>query len=92
EIQAYDAPHPTAQYKVGPRIFPELVPTNTTFPGVVYMAIGMKDPVIGVAPMHSMSKIFPGKIFVEEVEEAGHFVQEWDNAMRFFGGSLKGKL
>ncbi|PRP77855.1 haloalkane dehalogenase, partial [Planoprotostelium fungivorum] len=77
EIQAYDAPHPTALYKVGPRIFPELVPTDTTFPGVVYMAIGMKDPVIGVAPMHSMSKIFPGKIFVEEVEEAGHFVQEW---------------
>jgi len=32
EIQAYDAPFPTDEYKAGARIFPSLVPTSTSDP------------------------------------------------------------
>jgi len=45
--------------------------------GESFMAIGMKDPVLGPPAMkvlHSMIRNCPDPL---EVEEAGHFVQEW---------------
>ena len=41
------------------------------------MAIGMKDPVLGEAPMRSLQKTVRGCPAPMEVVEGGHFVQEW---------------
>jgi haloalkane dehalogenase len=45
--------------------------------GQSFMAIGMKDPVLGEAPMRSLQKAIRGCPPPLEVAEGGHFVQEW---------------
>jgi haloalkane dehalogenase len=45
--------------------------------GESFMAIGMKDPVLGEAPMRSLQQQIRGCPPPMEVAEAGHFVQEW---------------
>ena len=45
--------------------------------GDSFMAIGMKDPVLGEAPMRSLQKIICGCPEPMEVAEGGHFLQEW---------------
>ncbi len=45
--------------------------------GETFMAIGMKDPVLGAPVMHNLRKIIRGCPEPFQVEEAGHFVQEW---------------
>ncbi len=45
--------------------------------GQSFMAIGMKDPVLGEAPMRSLQKMIRGCPAPLEVAEGGHFVQEW---------------
>ena len=45
--------------------------------GETFMAIGMKDPVLGAPVMHNLRKIIRGCPEPFEVQEAGHFVQEW---------------
>ena len=45
--------------------------------GESFMAIGMKDPVLGEAPMRSLQQQIRGCPSPMEVAEAGHFVQEW---------------
>jgi haloalkane dehalogenase len=45
--------------------------------GESFMAIGMKDPVLGEAPMRSLQKTIRGCPVPMEVPEGGHFVQEW---------------
>lgn len=93
EIAAYDAPFPSADYKAGVRIFPELVMTDPgmegigtsekalrywqNFDGPVFMAIGMKDPVLGPPTMMAMHKLFKTSPPPLEIADGGHFVQEW---------------
>ena len=45
--------------------------------GESFMAIGMKDPVLGEAPMRSLQRTIRGCPEPVEVAEGGHFVQEW---------------
>lgn len=43
----------------------------------IFMAIGMKDPVLGPPVMRNMAKMWKNGCFWTEVAEGGHFVQEW---------------
>jgi len=43
----------------------------------VFMAVGMKDPVLGPPVMRNMSKMWKNGCYWMEVAEGGHFVQEW---------------
>ena len=45
--------------------------------GDSFMAIGMQDPVLGPAAMHSLHRLIRNCPPPLEVPEAGHFVQEW---------------
>jgi haloalkane dehalogenase len=45
--------------------------------GQSFMAIGMRDPVLGPAAMQSLHGVIRGCPPPLEVPEAGHFVQEW---------------
>ena len=45
--------------------------------GQSFMAIGMKDPVLGEVPMRSLQRLIRGCPEPMEVAEGGHFVQEW---------------
>lgn len=45
--------------------------------GETFMAIGMKDPILGPPVMRELAKIIRGCPEPFEVHEAGHFVQEW---------------
>jgi pimeloyl-ACP methyl ester carboxylesterase len=45
--------------------------------GDSFMAIGMKDPVLGEVPMRALQKTIRGCPSPMEVAEAGHFVPEW---------------
>jgi pimeloyl-ACP methyl ester carboxylesterase len=47
------------------------------FDGPSLMAIGMEDPVLGPAVMNRIHPLIRGCPDPIEVEEAGHFVQEW---------------
>lgn len=58
--------------------------------GESFMAIGMKDPVLGAAPMQALQKNIRNCPPPMEVVEGGHFVQEWGApiaraALRHFG-------
>jgi pimeloyl-ACP methyl ester carboxylesterase len=50
---------------------------RTEWAGRTFMAIGMKDPVLGPPVMRAMAKIIRGCPPPLEVAEGGHFVQEW---------------
>lgn len=45
--------------------------------GSTFMAIGMRDPVLGAPVMHALRKIIKGCPEPFEMPDAGHFVQEW---------------
>jgi haloalkane dehalogenase len=45
--------------------------------GQSFMAIGMKDPVLGAPVMHELRELIRGCPAAMEVEQAGHFVPEW---------------
>ncbi|WP_367180972.1 haloalkane dehalogenase [uncultured Piscinibacter sp.] len=45
--------------------------------GASFMAIGMKDPVLGEVPMRALQAVIRGCPAPMEVAEGGHFVQEW---------------
>lgn len=93
EIAAYDAPFPSADYKAGARIFPQLVMTDpgmegietskkavefwSNFAGKSFMAIGMADPVLGPHAMNALRKLIKGCPAPMEIVDGGHFVQEW---------------
>jgi haloalkane dehalogenase len=58
--------------------------------GDSFMAIGMKDPVLGEAPMRALQKDIRNCPAPHEVADGGHFVQEWgapiaQAALRHFG-------
>ena len=45
--------------------------------GQAFMAIGMKDPVLGPSVMHGLRKLIHGCPAPYEHADAGHFAQEW---------------
>lgn len=93
EIDAYDAPFPSSDYKAGVRTFPSLVMTEpgmdgietskkaiafwNAFAGKSFMAIGMADPVLGPQTMLDLRKHIKGCPPPLEIKDGGHFVQEW---------------
>ncbi len=93
EAMAYEAPFPSAEYKAGVRMFPQLVPTDPEMDGVAvsrkaldwweefdghsFMAIGMQDPVLGAEVMGRVHRHINGCPPPLHVEEGGHFLQEW---------------
>ena len=50
---------------------------NTRWSGASFMAIGMKDPVLGPPVMSALQRHIRGCPAPLEIPEAGHFVQEW---------------
>jgi len=50
---------------------------STHWSGASFMAIGMKDPVLGPAVMTALHRQVRGCPAPMEIPEAGHFVQEW---------------
>lgn len=63
---------------------------STQWQGQSFMAIGMQDPVLGPPVMHMMAKMIRNCPAPLEVDEAGHFVQEWGGpianaALKHFG-------
>ncbi|MEO1574830.1 MAG: haloalkane dehalogenase [Pseudomonadota bacterium] len=91
EAAAYAAPFPTREHKAGVYKFPQLVGTDeygievsreaaqfwsTQWSGDTFMAVGMKDPMLGPPAMAQMRKLIRGCPAPLEVADAGHFVQE----------------
>jgi len=63
---------------------------NEEWQGKSFMAIGMKDPVLGPPAMKMLAGIIKGCPEPMEIAEGGHFVQEWGNeiapaALKHFG-------
>src|SRR5216683_1873100 len=50
---------------------------NTEWSGRTYMAVGMKDPVLGPPAMAYLQKQIRNAPASIELKDAGHFVQEW---------------
>jgi len=50
---------------------------NTEWSGATFMAIGMKDPVLGPSVMSYLKNVIRNCPEPYEVEHAGHFIQEW---------------
>ncbi|MFW9872877.1 MAG: haloalkane dehalogenase [Candidatus Thorarchaeota archaeon] len=49
--------------------------------GECFMAIGMVDPVLGPPMMEILRGMIPGCLEPLEIQEAGHFVQEWGDSV-----------
>lgn len=93
EAQAYAAPFPDASYQAGVRKMPKMVANpeqacidisaaavpfwSTQWDGETFMAIGMKDEMLGPVVMNHMQALIKGCPAPFEVSEAGHFVQEF---------------
>ena len=93
EAKAYAAPFPDSSYQAGVRKFPKIVanPDQTCieisskafsfwrneWDGESFMAIGMKDKMLGPEIMNFMHTVIRGCPEPLEVPEAGHFVQEF---------------
>jgi len=50
---------------------------RTEWAGKTFMAVGMKDPVLGPAVMRAMAKTIRNCPPPYEFAEGGHFLQEW---------------
>ena len=106
EANAYAAPFPTTEYQAGVRKFPKIVanpdPTcieisskafkywGTDWHGESFMAIGMKDEMLGPRTMQFMNSVIKNCPPPIEIVEAGHFVQEFGQevaiaALKHFG-------
>ncbi len=93
EAQAYAAPFPDASYQAGVRKMPKMVANpdqacidistaavpfwSAQWDGETFMAIGMKDEMLGPIVMNHMQALIKGCPAPLEVSEAGHFVQEF---------------
>jgi pimeloyl-ACP methyl ester carboxylesterase len=63
---------------------------KTAWSGESFMAVGMKDPVLGPPVMKGLRKLIQGCPEPLEMDDAGHFVQEWGDivarkALEHFG-------
>ena len=54
---------------------------ESTWSGQCFMAVGVKDPVLGPPVMHSLHRHIRGAEPMFEVPEAGHFVPEWGESI-----------
>jgi haloalkane dehalogenase len=96
EVAAYDAPFPDRRFQAGARTFPDLAMVEPEMEGVAeaqaaqafwaeewsgqsFMAIGVKDP--DVATMQALRQHIRGCPEALMLEDAGHFVQEWGEAV-----------
>ena len=57
----------------------------------VFMACGMRDPVLGPKVMEGLARVWKNGCYYAEVQEGGHFLQEWGEevaklAIRVFEG------
>lgn len=93
EAEAYAAPFPDVSYQAGVRKFPKIVADpdpaciaisskafvfwQQQWQGESFMAIGMKDEMLGPPVMHFMKETINGCPEPMEVPDAGHFVQEF---------------
>lgn len=59
---------------------------ETEWDGRAVIAVGMRDPVMGAPAMRRLQKIIRGRPPMLELEDAGHFVQEWGE--RVVAGAL----
>jgi haloalkane dehalogenase len=91
-MAAYDAPFPEPGSKAGALAFPEQVPTEPEHPNTApLMAVrealkswgkptlvlfGDSDPIFRPEVANAISRLIPGALPAETVENAGHFVQE----------------
>ncbi|WED20815.1 haloalkane dehalogenase [Vibrio sp. JC009] len=106
EARAYAAPFPDASYQAGVRKMPKMVANpeqtcrdisskaipfwSTQWEGESFMAIGMKDGMLGPAVMNNMQSLIKNCPQPMEINEAGHFVQEFGEevaiaALKHFG-------
>lgn len=92
EARAYAAPFPDATYQAAVRKLPKMVANpdkacieissaavpfwSAEWEGQTFMAIGMKDKMLGPVVMNHMQALIKGCPAPMEVPEAGHFVQE----------------
>ena len=91
EAAAYAAPFPSREYKAGVYKFPKLVGTDeygiqvsrkaaefwsAEWSGDTFMAVGMKDEMLGPPVMAHMQQMIKGCPPPLEIDDAGHFVQE----------------
>ncbi len=91
EAAAYAAPFPSREYKAGVYKFPKLVGTDeygiqisrkaaefwsAEWSGDTFMAVGMKDEMLGPPVMAHMQQMINGCPPPLEIDDAGHFVQE----------------
>lgn len=97
EARAYAAPFPDGSYQAGVRKFPKIVANpdkacidissqafsfwKEQWQGDSFMAIGMKDEMLGPPVMHFMKDTINGCPEPMEVPGAGHFVQEFGDAV-----------
>ena len=93
EASAYAVPFPNADFKAGVRKFPKMISAPTRrcleisssaagfwrnqWAGESFMAIGMKDPMLGPDVMYPMRDLIRGCPDPLESQDAGHFVQEF---------------
>ena len=49
--------------------------------GKTFMALGMQDPVLGPPVMKGLRKLIQGCPEPLEIDDAGHFVQEWGDVV-----------
>lgn len=93
EARAYATPFPDASYQAGVRKMPKMVANpvsvcveissaaasfwNTQWEGETFMAIGMKDKMLGPVVMNFMQGLIKNCPAPMRVAQAGHFVQEF---------------
>lgn len=60
----------------------------------IFMAVGLKDPVLGPDVMNELAKTWKNGCYYHEVAEGGHFTQEWGENIARLAIELfeKGKL
>ena len=91
-VAGYDAPFPTGESKAGVLAFPEHVPTEPEHPNTAplmairealkswekptHVLFGDSDPIFRPEVAGAISRLIPGALPAELVENAGHFVQE----------------
>jgi tRNA(adenine34) deaminase len=104
ECAAYDAPFPDAGHRAATRAFPAMVPDGPTptapksragarLPGAAWqgqamMAVGARDPVLGVPAMEALQAAGRGCRTPLVLPQAGHFVQEPRRAGRARGSGI----
>ena len=54
---------------------------RTEWSGESFMAVGMKDPVLGPPVMKALQSVIKGCPEPYKIQEAGHFVQEWGDVV-----------